>query len=74
MCTLTIQKEIEQDIISVEIFTNALTNAEDVQKLLEEQPRTLVRAYEIAHMYETTRRAIRAVTQLMQPGADRSTG
>ncbi|CAI5682172.1 unnamed protein product [Oreochromis niloticus] len=61
--------ELEQDCIAVEIFTNALADAEMVQKLLEEQPRTLARAYEIAHRFETTKRAARAVTQLMQPGA-----
>ena len=60
--------EREQDAISVEIFTNALADAEVVQRLLEERPRTLARAYEMAHGYETTRRAARAVTQLMQPG------
>ncbi|CAI5677314.1 unnamed protein product [Oreochromis niloticus] len=61
--------ELEQDCIAVEIFTNALADAEMVQKLLEEQPRTLARAYEIAHRFETMKRAARAVTQLMQPGA-----
>ena len=60
--------ELEQDAISVEIFTNALADAEIVQKLLEEQPHTLARAYNIAHRYETTRRAARAVTQLMRAG------
>ncbi|KAL7396302.1 hypothetical protein ABVT39_003859 [Epinephelus coioides] len=60
--------EREQDAISVEIFTNALADAEVVQRLLEERPRTLAGAYEVAHRYETTRRAARAVTQLMQPG------
>ncbi|KAL7373215.1 hypothetical protein ABVT39_001512 [Epinephelus coioides] len=60
--------EREQDAISVEIFTNALADAEVVQRLLEERPRTLARAYEVAHRYETTRRAARADTQLMQPG------
>ncbi|CAI5671940.1 unnamed protein product [Oreochromis niloticus] len=63
------RSELEQDCIAVEIFTNALADAEMVQKLLEEQPRTLARAYEIAHRFETTKRAARAVTQLMQPGA-----
>ncbi|KAJ8346470.1 hypothetical protein SKAU_G00278710 [Synaphobranchus kaupii] len=42
-------RELEQDAIGVEIFTNALADAEVVQKLLEEQPCTLARAYEIAH-------------------------
>ncbi|CAL8258692.1 unnamed protein product [Arctogadus glacialis] len=57
-------KELEQDAISVEVFTNALADAEVVQKLLEKQPRTLSRAYDIAHSYETTRRAAR----IIQPG------
>ncbi|XP_028299789.1 uncharacterized protein LOC114461699 [Gouania willdenowi] len=60
--------ELEQDCICVEVFTNALADAEVVQKLLEERPYTLAKAYEIAHRYETTRRAARAVTQLMRPG------
>lgn len=60
--------ELEQDAISVEVFTNALADAEVVQRLLEEQPRTLSRAYDIAHSYETTKRAARTVTQFMQPG------
>ena len=62
------RRESEQDSISVEIFINALADAELVQKLLEEKPPTLARAYEIAHRCETTRRPARAVTQLMQPG------
>ena len=61
--------EMEQDAISVEIFTNALADAELVQKLLEEKPRTLARAYDIARRYEATRRAARTVTQLMRSGA-----
>lgn len=60
--------ELEQDTISVKVFTNALADAEVVQRLMEEQPHTLARAYEVACRYETTRRAARAVTQLMQPG------
>ena len=60
--------ELEQDAISVEVFTNALADTEVVQRLLEKQPRTLARAYDIAHSYETTRRAARTVTQFMQPG------
>ncbi|CAK6980305.1 unnamed protein product [Scomber scombrus] len=44
--------QMEQDAISVEIFTNALADAELVQKLLEEKPRTLARAYDIARRYE----------------------
>ena len=60
--------ELEQDAISVEVFTNALADAEVVQKLLEKQPPALSRAYDIAHSYETTRRAARTVTQFMQPG------
>lgn len=60
--------ELKKDAISVEVFTNALADAEVVQKLLEKQPRTLSRAYDIAHSYETTKRATRTVTQFMQPG------
>ncbi|KAJ8008876.1 hypothetical protein DPEC_G00082990 [Dallia pectoralis] len=60
--------ELEQDAISVEVFTNALADPDVVQKLLEKQPRTLSRAYDIAHSHETTKRAARTVTQFMQPG------
>uniref|UniRef100_A0AAV2IY46 Gypsy retrotransposon integrase-like protein 1 n=1 Tax=Knipowitschia caucasica TaxID=637954 RepID=A0AAV2IY46_KNICA len=60
--------ELEQDCIAVEIFTNAMTDADIIQKLLEEKPRTLACAYDIAHRYETTKRAARAVTQMMRPG------
>ena len=35
--------ETEQDAIGVEVFTNAIGDAEIVQKLLEQQPRTLAR-------------------------------
>uniref|UniRef100_A0A3B4WDD1 Gypsy retrotransposon integrase-like protein 1 n=2 Tax=Seriola lalandi dorsalis TaxID=1841481 RepID=A0A3B4WDD1_SERLL len=65
--------EREQEAISVETFTNALADAETVQKLLEEQPRTLAGAYDIAHRYETTRRAAKVVTQLMRAGVHSST-
>ncbi|MEQ2198888.1 hypothetical protein XENOCAPTIV_020354 [Xenoophorus captivus] len=61
--------EIEQDLIPVEVFTNGLGDAEVVQKLLKQRPATLARAYEIAHTYETTRRAASYVTSVMQPGA-----
>ncbi|MEQ2197012.1 hypothetical protein XENOCAPTIV_020897, partial [Xenoophorus captivus] len=61
--------EIEQDLIAVEVFTNGLGDAEVVQKLLEQRTATLARAYEIAHTYETTRRAASYVTSAMQPGA-----
>uniref|UniRef100_A0AAV2K6V2 Integrase p58-like C-terminal domain-containing protein n=1 Tax=Knipowitschia caucasica TaxID=637954 RepID=A0AAV2K6V2_KNICA len=60
--------ELEQDCVAVEIFTNAMTDADIIQKLLEEKPRTLACAYDIAHRYETTKRAARAVTQMMRPG------
>ncbi len=60
------RSEREQDSISVEVFTNAMGDADIVQRLLEERPRTLARAYEIAHRYETTRRTATSVTQLMQ--------
>ncbi|KAK3567208.1 hypothetical protein QTP86_013421 [Hemibagrus guttatus] len=43
------RSEREQDSISVEVFTNAMGDADIVQRLLEERPRTLARAYEIAH-------------------------
>ncbi|KAK3524880.1 hypothetical protein QTP86_011083 [Hemibagrus guttatus] len=43
------RSEREQDSISVEVFTNTMGDAEIVQRLLEERPRTLVRAYEITH-------------------------
>ncbi|CAL8401443.1 unnamed protein product [Boreogadus saida] len=52
----------------VEVFTNALADGELVQKRLEKRPRTLSRAYDIAHSYETTRRGARTVTQFLQPG------
>ncbi|XP_053714119.1 uncharacterized protein LOC128755017 [Synchiropus splendidus] len=60
------RSEREQDAISVEIFTNALGDPEIVQKLLEYRPRSLACAYEIAHRFESTRRAAHAVTQLMR--------
>lgn len=60
------RSEREQDSISVEVFTNAMGDADIVQRLLEERPRTLCRAYDIAHRYETTRRTAASVTQLMQ--------
>ncbi|CAB1437353.1 unnamed protein product [Pleuronectes platessa] len=59
--------ESEQDNISVEIFSYSLADAELVQKLLEEKPRTLARMYKIALKCETPRRATRAFPQLMQP-------
>ena len=61
--------EMEQEAISVETFTNALAEAELVQKLLEQKPRTLARAYDIARRYEATRKAAQSVTQLMRLGA-----
>ncbi|XP_078799615.1 uncharacterized protein LOC144990300 [Oryzias latipes] len=60
--------ESEQERISVEIFTNALTDTDIIQKLLEDQPKTLAEAYQKAHRFETTRSAARAVTQLMRSG------
>ena len=39
LCMLTVQ--LEQDAISVEVFTNTLADAEVVQKLLEKQPPAL---------------------------------
>ncbi|KAK3534806.1 hypothetical protein QTP86_026085, partial [Hemibagrus guttatus] len=44
----------EQDSISVEVFTNVRGDAEIVQRLLEEPPRTLARPYEIAHSSDQT--------------------
>lgn len=61
------RSELEQDSIAVDIFTNAMTDADIIQKLLEEKPPSLARAYNIAHRYETTRKAARAVTQMMRP-------
>lgn len=54
--------EAEQDAIAVEVFTNGLGDAELVQRLLEKRPATLARAYEIAHSFETTKRAASYVT------------
>ena len=39
-----------------------------VQKLLKKHPCTLAQTYEVAHRYETTKRAANSVTQLMQSG------
>lgn len=59
--------ESEQKHVSVEFFINAFANSDVVQKLLEEHPQSLAKAYEIAHSFEATQRAS-LVTQLMQPG------
>eukprot|EP00064_Thunnus_orientalis_P013363 superscaffoldBa00002165_g13402 len=56
----------EQDAIGVEVFTNAVGDAEIVQKLLERRPRTLAQAYDIARRHETTKQAVSRVTSLMQ--------
>lgn len=61
--------ETEQDAIGVEVFTNAVGDAEIVQKLLEQRPHTLSQAYDIARRHETTKRAALHVTNLMQSGA-----
>ncbi|KAI9536884.1 hypothetical protein NQZ68_030106 [Dissostichus eleginoides] len=45
------RNETEQDVIGVEVFTNALGDAEIVQKLLEQRPRTLAQAYDIARRH-----------------------
>lgn len=66
LCTLAIQSWSRTP--SVWKF-NALADAEVVQKLLEELPCTLATMYKIVHRNKTTRRAARAVTQLMQQGA-----
>ena len=42
------RRELGQDAINVKVFTNALADAEVVQKLLEKQSRTLSGAYDIA--------------------------
>lgn len=60
------RSEAEQDTMGVEVFINAMGDAELVQKLLEKNPRTLAKAYEIAHNYETTKRAAASVTHHMQ--------
>ncbi|KAL7848367.1 hypothetical protein AOLI_G00230850 [Acnodon oligacanthus] len=41
--------EAEQDSIGVEVFTNTMDNAGMIQRLLEERPRTLARASDLAH-------------------------
>lgn len=61
--------ETEQDAIGVEVFTNAVGDAEIVQKLLEQRPHTLAQAYDIARRHETTKRAASYVTSLMHTGA-----
>ncbi|KAM3623655.1 uncharacterized protein V6R79_013858 [Siganus canaliculatus] len=61
--------EAEQDAIGVEVFTNTVGDAEIVQKLLEQRPRTLAQAYDIARRHETTKRAAAYVTGLMHSGA-----
>ena len=61
--------EAEQDAIGVEVFTNALGDAEILQKLLEQRPQTLAQAFDIAHRYETTKRAASYVAGLMHSGA-----
>lgn len=60
--------EAEQDAIGVEIFTNALRDADIVQRLLEQRPRTLAHAFDIARSYETTRRAASCVANPMTGG------
>ena len=65
----SVRTETEQDGIGVEVFTNAIGDAEIVQKLLEQRPRTLAQAYDIARRYETTKRAALHVTNLMHSGA-----
>ena len=65
--------KLEQDSVSLEIFTNAMADAELMQKLLEKKPRTLAGAYDIARRYKTTRKATQAVTQLMRSRAASAT-
>ncbi|RXN18982.1 Retrovirus-related Pol poly from transposon [Labeo rohita] len=47
------RSEKEQDTFSVEVFTNAMGDADILQRLLEKRPRTLVCAYEIAHRHRS---------------------
>lgn len=61
--------ETEQDAICVDVFTNAVGDADIVQKILEQRPHTLVQAYDIARRHETTKRAASYVTSLMHLGA-----
>lgn len=63
----TNHSELEQDTVSVENFISSLADEDVVQKLLEEDLRTLAKAFEIVRRYETTQQTARAVTQLMQP-------
>lgn len=58
--------EEEQDAISVEVFTNAMGDADLVRRLLEKHPRTLARAFEVAHRYEATKRAANSVIRLIR--------
>lgn len=67
------RSELEQEATAVEIFINSLADADAVQKLLEEKPRTLAKAYDVARRYEATRQAARVVTQLMLTGSPGST-
>lgn len=63
------RSETEQDAIGVEVFTNAVGDAEIVQRLLEQLPCTLAQAYDIARHHETTSKAASYVTSLMHMGA-----
>lgn len=47
---------------------NAVGDAEIVQKLLEQRPRTLAQAYDIARRHETTKQAASYITSRMQTG------
>jgi len=51
-CQDSNRTETEQDAIGVEVFTNAVGDAEIVQKLLEQRPHTLAQAYDIARRHE----------------------
>ncbi|KAL7888852.1 hypothetical protein AOLI_G00038260 [Acnodon oligacanthus] len=53
----------EQDVIGVEIFTNAIQDVGIIQRLLEERPHKLAKAYEIAYRFEATRRTAASLIQ-----------
>lgn len=61
--------ETEQEAIGVEVFTNAVCDAEIVQKLLEQRPHKLAQSYDIARRHETTKQKVSYVTSLMHSRA-----
>jgi hypothetical protein len=56
----------EQQYFAVEVFIQALSDTELIEKLLDKDPRTLADAYEIAHRYETTKNAAQSVAHCPQ--------